>query len=282
MRLQTFTFPYPLLMNLVNSVRHVAGCCESPSSGSGCGSGSLSFLSQVLDSHSQESSHILALRPPTMLSIPVPLSYCDLSRHPAKNSRFEPGRVSAIWVISLSAKRPIDNPKNLGPCSLPCTYRVYTVRSAPRIRLSWWTLLSGCAEAQLDSIAIGQMAVGRISDFTADSCSARLAFVRRGSQYRSRTAGPGGPGPDTPGDGRPDMATTKTERDAILAGWQKAAPEGTALLDVDGATQPIMLERRTFSSGSVGFYAQGKVVGEDGRRYQLGVTLTLIGSKPSA
>lgn len=78
---------------------------------------------------------------------------------------------------------------------------------------------------------------------------------------------------------------SKTEgfdRAALVAGFETAAPVGVAVLDVDGSKAPMTLERRTFSSGSVGFYAQGKVVGADGRRYQAGITLTLIGSKPSA
>lgn len=55
---------------------------------------------------------------------------------------------------------------------------------------------------------------------------------------------------------------------------------GSVTLKLDGAEVTMPLDPRTFSSGSVGFYQQGKVQGSDGRRYQVGVTATLIGSKP--
>lgn len=42
-------------------------------------------------------------------------------------------------------------------------------------------------------------------------------------------------------------------------------------------------EEKTFSSGSVGFYANGKVVNPvSGKKYQLSMPLTLVGSKPKA
>ena len=56
---------------------------------------------------------------------------------------------------------------------------------------------------------------------------------------------------------------------------------GTAKLAVDGSEVQIPLNPKTFSTGSVGLFWQGKVDGSDGRRYQTQVTLTLIGSKPA-
>ena len=60
-------------------------------------------------------------------------------------------------------------------------------------------------------------------------------------------------------------------------------PEGASLrIVVDGAEITVPLNRKQFSTGSLGYHAQGKVDGADGRRYQMGVNLTLIGSKPKA
>ena len=39
---------------------------------------------------------------------------------------------------------------------------------------------------------------------------------------------------------------------------------------------------KKFSSGSTGFYANGKVTLDDGSKYQLGCQITLIGSKPKS
>jgi len=41
----------------------------------------------------------------------------------------------------------------------------------------------------------------------------------------------------------------------------------------------ILASKKTFATGSVGYYGNGKVV-IDGQVYQVGVTLTLVGSKP--
>lgn len=41
----------------------------------------------------------------------------------------------------------------------------------------------------------------------------------------------------------------------------------------------LVATKKNFATGSVGYYANGKVV-IDGQSYQVGVTLTLIGSKP--
>ena len=77
------------------------------------------------------------------------------------------------------------------------------------------------------------------------------------------------------------MAAEKTqgtpeERIAVL-------PDGARLLmDLDGGKATFNLSRKVFSTGSLGYHSQGKVEGTDGRRYQVNVTATLIGSKPSA
>lgn len=41
----------------------------------------------------------------------------------------------------------------------------------------------------------------------------------------------------------------------------------------------IMAVKKNFSTGSVGYYGNGKII-IDGQMYQVGVTLTLVGSKP--
>ena len=73
----------------------------------------------------------------------------------------------------------------------------------------------------------------------------------------------------------------KDERLALVKAFTDAAPVGSITIELDGAVVTAPLAARTFSSGSVGFHAQAKVVGADGRRYQLGVNATLIGSKPA-
>ncbi len=75
---------------------------------------------------------------------------------------------------------------------------------------------------------------------------------------------------------------TAAERTALIAAFESDAPDATAQLNADGASLPVTLERRTFSSGSVGFYGQTKLVSPDGRKYQVGITMTLVGSKPQA
>jgi len=45
----------------------------------------------------------------------------------------------------------------------------------------------------------------------------------------------------------------------------------------------LVASKKTFQSGSVGFYANGKAVNpESGEKYQIGCNITLIGSKPDA
>jgi hypothetical protein len=62
-------------------------------------------------------------------------------------------------------------------------------------------------------------------------------------------------------------------------------PDGASItLVLDGAQSPMALNRRDdstsrFSTGSAGYHGTGKVEGADGRRYQVNVTATLIGSK---
>ena len=41
----------------------------------------------------------------------------------------------------------------------------------------------------------------------------------------------------------------------------------------------ILAAKKNFSTGSVGYYGNGKII-IDGQMYQVGVTLTLVGSKP--
>ena len=71
------------------------------------------------------------------------------------------------------------------------------------------------------------------------------------------------------------MAETKDRAAALPSG-------ATVRIMLDGAEVQVPLNAREFSTGSVGYHAQGKVDGADGRRYQLGITATLIGSKPKA
>lgn len=59
-------------------------------------------------------------------------------------------------------------------------------------------------------------------------------------------------------------------------------PAGASVrIVLDGAELVLPLNGREFSTGSLGYHGQTKVDGADGRRYQVGVTATLIGSKPA-
>lgn len=51
-------------------------------------------------------------------------------------------------------------------------------------------------------------------------------------------------------------------------------------INVNGQT--ILASAKTFSTGSRGFFATGKVVGPDGKRYQCTFNLVEIGSKPGS
>ena len=55
-----------------------------------------------------------------------------------------------------------------------------------------------------------------------------------------------------------------------------------AIKNDEGQTQgQLIADGKIFSTGSRGFYGQGKIV-LDGKRYQVAVTLVEIGSKPQA
>lgn len=69
-------------------------------------------------------------------------------------------------------------------------------------------------------------------------------------------------------------------RDEVLAAI--AAEAASLALTVDGGSVTVPLTARRFSTGSAGYHWQGKVDGQDGRRYQVNITATLIGSKPGA
>lgn len=66
--------------------------------------------------------------------------------------------------------------------------------------------------------------------------------------------------------------------DKLLDALQSAGAR--LALDVDGGSVSAPLRARRFSTGSAGFHWQGKVEGSAGRRYQVNVTVTLIGSRP--
>lgn len=53
-------------------------------------------------------------------------------------------------------------------------------------------------------------------------------------------------------------------------------------LDLDGATLTVTPAAREFSTGSKGYSWQGKVEGQDGRRYQVNITAVVINSKDEA
>lgn len=44
----------------------------------------------------------------------------------------------------------------------------------------------------------------------------------------------------------------------------------------------IMADQRVFKTGSRGFYGNGKIASEDGKRYQVSCSIVEIGSKPGA
>jgi len=71
------------------------------------------------------------------------------------------------------------------------------------------------------------------------------------------------------------------DRETLLAGFAAAEPSARIALDIDGGTLGLTMSPRTFSTGSLGFSAQGKVIGDDGRKYQVNVNAVLVGSKPT-
>ena len=79
-----------------------------------------------------------------------------------------------------------------------------------------------------------------------------------------------------PGPGREETAMAASKSTVVL-------PDGASVvLRIDGAELTLPIDARTFKSGSLGYYGQTKVSGADGRRYQVGITATCIGTKPKA
>lgn len=72
-----------------------------------------------------------------------------------------------------------------------------------------------------------------------------------------------------------DMADVK---DVLLDAIQ--AEPGTVEIELDGQRVRVALDARRFGTGSAGYFWQGKLQGQDGRRYQVQVQATVIGSKP--
>jgi hypothetical protein len=52
------------------------------------------------------------------------------------------------------------------------------------------------------------------------------------------------------------------------------------VVDLDGTTAQFLLNPKTFSTGSRGYHAQGKIEVPNGKRYQVNLLFTEIGSKP--
>ena len=85
----------------------------------------------------------------------------------------------------------------------------------------------------------------------------------------------------------PTLPTVETNMDATPAAAPAAPVEQQRLdtthanvnIDVEGRTFQTTAPYKVFSSGSKGFYGNGKLDMGDGRRYQIGVTITRIGSK---
>ena len=65
------------------------------------------------------------------------------------------------------------------------------------------------------------------------------------------------------------------------------ATHATIVLNIEGQEMSLHAPYREFSTGSKGFYANGKMamLGDDGlpdgRKYQLGFTITRVGSNPN-
>lgn len=85
----------------------------------------------------------------------------------------------------------------------------------------------------------------------------------------------------------PTLPTVETNMDATPAAAPAAPVEQKRLdathanvsIDVEGIPFQTTAPYKVFSSGSKGFYGNGKLDMGDGRRYQIGVTITRIGSK---
>ena len=54
-----------------------------------------------------------------------------------------------------------------------------------------------------------------------------------------------------------------------------------ATIQLNGDKQNFILDPKTFSTGSRGYYGTGKMVAA-GKKYQIGIQVVEIGSKPSA
>jgi hypothetical protein len=52
------------------------------------------------------------------------------------------------------------------------------------------------------------------------------------------------------------------------------------VVELDGTTNQFLLNPKTFSTGSRGYHAQGKIEVPNGKRYQVNLLFTEIGSKP--
>ena len=69
----------------------------------------------------------------------------------------------------------------------------------------------------------------------------------------------------------PSTIPTPAERlDALRA---------NAVITIEDVEMPIVAPYKEFKTGSKGFYASSKIDMGDGRRYQVGLTITRIGSK---
>lgn len=60
-----------------------------------------------------------------------------------------------------------------------------------------------------------------------------------------------------------------------------ALSPGRVVLTIDGAEVPLVMNPKEFGTGSFGFHAQGKLDGQEGRRYQVSAQAIVIGSKPA-
>jgi len=57
------------------------------------------------------------------------------------------------------------------------------------------------------------------------------------------------------------------------------ALRANAVITIEDVETPIVAPYKEFSTGSKGFYSSSKIDMGDGRRYQVGLTITRIGSK---
>lgn len=57
---------------------------------------------------------------------------------------------------------------------------------------------------------------------------------------------------------------------------------GTLTIDLHDHKEEYPITAKKFKTGSRGFFVTGKFTAKDGKRYQLGMNLVEIGSKPKA